>query len=210
MSYEYVFIHNPKTGGDTITALLNIEKTHKHIYLRKDEILNKYSFVFVRHPVTRIISWYNHLLKHLYFEDLETNELNDKSASYKCLKNKYKMGPDKHRILAENNNINDWIKNMLLLNIDEYKDPDWGPLSLQYKYVYDLDCKTQLVTDVYRFENYEEELKKVLVKMEREDLIKNIKVTNNSKQMNEILNLESLDLILNYFKKDFELFDYKI
>lgn len=26
MSYDYVFIHNPKTGGDTITVLLNIEK----------------------------------------------------------------------------------------------------------------------------------------------------------------------------------------
>tara|TARA_B110000444_G_scaffold30109_1_gene25265 strand:- start:541 stop:723 length:183 start_codon:yes stop_codon:yes gene_type:complete len=39
MSYDYVFIHNPKTGGDTITALLNIEKTHTYIYLRKDEIL---------------------------------------------------------------------------------------------------------------------------------------------------------------------------
>lgn len=209
MSYDYVFIHNPKTGGDTITALLNIEKTHTHINLRKDEILNKYSFVFVRHPVTRIISWYNHLLKHLYFKDLETNELNDKSESYKCLKNNYKMGPDKHRILAENNNINDWIK-ILLLNIDEYKDPDWGPLSLQCNYVYDLDYKTQLVTDVYRFENYEEELKKVLVKIEREDLIKHIKVTNNSKQVNEILNKESLDLIYNYFKKDFELFNYKL
>lgn len=111
MSYDYVFIHNPKTGGDTITALLNIEKTHKHIYLRKDKILNKYSFVFVRHPVTRMISWYNHLLKHLYFNNLETNELNDRSESYKCLKKNCKMGPDKHRILAENNDINDWIKN---------------------------------------------------------------------------------------------------
>ena len=209
MSYEYVFIHNPITGGDTITALLNIEKTHKHIYLRKDKILNKYSFVFVRHPVTRMISWYNHLLKHLYFEDLETNELNDRSESYKCLKGNCKMGPDKHRILAENNNINDWIK-IMLLNIDEYKDPDWGPLSLQCNYVYDLDYKTQLVTDVYRFEDYKEELKKALIKIEREDLIKHIKVTNNSKQVNEPLNKESLDLIYNYFKKDFELFDYKI
>lgn len=209
MSYDYVFIHNPKTGGDTVTALLNIEKTHKHIYLRKDKILNKYSFVFVRHPVTRMISWYNHLLKHLYFNNLETNELNDRSESYKCLKKNCKMGPDKHRILAENNDINDWIK-IMLLNIAEYKDPDWGPLSLQCNYVYDLDCKTQLVTDVYRFENYEEELKKALIKIEREDLIKHIRVTNNSKQVNEPLNKESLDLIYNYFKKDFELFDYKI
>lgn len=165
--------------------------------------------MFVRHPVTRIISWYNHLLKHLYFKDLETNELNDKSESYKSLKNNCKMGPDKHRILAENNNINDWIKKMFL-DINKYKDPDWGPLSLQYKYVYDLDCKTQLVTDVYRFENYEKELKKVLKEIEREDVIKDIKITNNSKKVNEILNKESLNLIYNYFKKDFELFDYKI
>jgi len=119
------------------------------------------------------------------------------------------MGPDKHRILAENNNINDWIKKMFL-DINKYKDPDWGPLSLQYKYVYDLDCKTQLVTDVYRFENYEKELKKVLKEIEREDVIKYIKITNNSKKVNEILNKESLNLIYNYFKKDFELFDYKI
>jgi hypothetical protein len=155
-----------------------------------------------------MISWYNHLLKHLYFNNLETNELNDRSESYKCLKNNCKMGPDKHRILAENNNINDWIK-IMLLNIAEYKDPDWGPLSLQCNYVYDLDYKTQLVTDVYRFEDYKE-LKKALIKIEREDLIKHIKVTNNSKQVNEPLNKESLDLIYNYFKKDFELFDYKI
>ena len=80
-------------------------------------------------------------------------------------------------------------------------------IGVHYHY---LDYKTQLVTDVYRFENYEEELKKVLVKIEREDLIKDIKVTNNSKQVNEILNKESLDLIYNYFKKDFELFNYKL
>lgn len=47
MSYNYVFIHNPKTGGDTVTALLNIEKTHKYIYLRKDEILNKESLYLI-------------------------------------------------------------------------------------------------------------------------------------------------------------------
>ena len=46
MSYDYVFIHNPKTGGDNIMALLNIKKTHKHINLRKNEILNEIFFCF--------------------------------------------------------------------------------------------------------------------------------------------------------------------
>ena len=61
---KYIFIHNPKTGGDTITALLKVYK---------------YSCIFVRHPVTKIIYWYNHL------------ELNDRSESYKCLKNASKQ-----------------------------------------------------------------------------------------------------------------------
>ena len=95
-------------------------------------------------------------------------------------------------------------------NINEYNKPDWGPLSLQYKYVFDLDCKTQLVSDVFRFEQYEEELKNLLKKLKKDNLIKNIKQTNHSKKISEKLNSESLKLIYNYFKKDFDLFNYKI
>ena len=71
------------------------------------------------------------------------------------------MGPDEHRILAENNDINNWIK-IMFSNINKYNKPHWGPLSFQYNYVFDLDCRTQLVSDVFRFEQYEEEVKKLL------------------------------------------------
>lgn len=40
------------------------------------------------------------------------------------------MGPQKHRILAENNDINNWIK-IMFSNINEYNKPNWGPLSFQ-------------------------------------------------------------------------------
>jgi hypothetical protein len=209
MNNKYKFIHNPKTGGETIETLLNIPKNHSYVYLRKKEIKDKYSFTFVRHPFSRIVSWYNHLRKHLYFKDLETNELNNNSPCYKILKNNGKMGPQKHRILAENNDINNWIK-IMFSNINEYNKPDWGPLSFQYKYVFDLDCKTQLVSDVFRFEEYEEEVKKLLKKLKKDNLIKNIKQTNHSKKLSQKLNSESLKLIYNYFKKDFDLFNYKI
>ena len=119
------------------------------------------------------------------------------------------MGPSKHRILAENNDINIWIK-IMLSSVNEYNKPEWGPLSLQYKYVFDRDCKTQLVSDVFRFEQYEEELKKLLKKLKKEHLIKDIKQTNHSKIMSEKLNSESLELIYNYYKKDFDLLNYKI
>jgi hypothetical protein len=209
MNNEYKFIHNPKTGGETIETLLNLRKNHSYVYLRKNEIKDKYSFTFVRHPVSRIVSWYNHLLKHLYFRELETNELNNNSKCYKILKKKKKMNPTKHRILAQNNDINNWIK-IMFLNINEYNKPDWGPLSFQYKFVFDLDCKTQLVSDVFRFEQYEEEVKKLLKKLKKDYLIKNIQKTNHSKNKSEKLNSESLKLIYNYFKKDFDLFNYKI
>lgn len=209
MNNEYIFIHNPKTGGETIEILLNIKKNHNHIYLRKNEIKDKYSFTFVRHPVSRIVSWYNHLLKHVYFTELKTNVLNNNSQCYKALKNNKKMGPEKHRILAENNDINNWIK-IMFSNINEYNKPDHGPLSFQYNFVYDLDCETQLVTDVFRFEQYEEELKILLKKLKKDCLIKDIKPTNYSKKKSEKLNSESLKLIHNYFKKDFDLFNYKL
>lgn len=50
------------------------------------------------------------------------------------------------------------------------------------KYVFDLDCKTQLVSDVFRFEQYEEKVKKLLKKLKYDNLIKNIKQTNHSKK----------------------------
>tara|TARA_B100001250_G_scaffold411534_1_gene440431 strand:+ start:62 stop:718 length:657 start_codon:yes stop_codon:yes gene_type:complete len=206
---QYKFIHNPKTGGETIETLLNLSKDHRPVYSRKNEIKDEYSFTFVRHPVSRIVSWYNHLLKHRYFRDLETNELNNKSESHNHLLLRRRMGPPQHRTLAENNDINNWIK-IMFSNINKYNEPYWGPLSLQYKYVFDLDCKTQLVSDVFRFEQYEEELKKLLKKLKKDDLIKNIKQTNHSKNQSQKLNSESLNLIYNYFKKDFDLFNYKI
>tara|TARA_Y100000816_G_scaffold240990_1_gene187720 strand:- start:237 stop:875 length:639 start_codon:yes stop_codon:yes gene_type:complete len=209
MKTDFIFIHNPKTGGETIETLLKIKKNHYYIYKRKNEIKNNYSFTFVRHPITRIISWYNHLLKHLYFTELKTNVLNDKSQCYKALKKNGKMGPEKHRILAENNDINNWIK-IMFSNINEYNKPDHGPLSLQYLFVYDLDCKTQLVTEFFKFENYHEELIKLLKKLKKDYLIKDIQETNKSIKKSDELTQESLDLIYNYFKKDFDLFNYNI
>ena len=137
---NYVFLHNPKTGGETIDILLDLQKDHRKAYERKKEINQNYSFVFVRHPVTRLVSWYYHLLKHRYIDQIENNQLNNKSLSYNILKKggkKNKMGPNFHRILAENKNLNDWIQ-IMIKNSDKYSkrnDGAGGPLSFQYSYV---------------------------------------------------------------------------
>jgi len=205
---NFIFIHNPKTGGETIETLLKHRKNHSYAYELKDKIKNKYSFVFVRHPVTRIISWYNHLLKHRYYKDIENNKLNNSSTCYDKLKKSHKMGPRVHRQIAEKNNINDWIK-IMLNDVDTYNKPQWGPLSHQYLYVYDTDGKTKLVSEFFKFENYQEELIKIFKKLKKEELIKSIDKTNHSKKINDKLTSESIELIYNYFEKDFELFNYK-
>lgn len=209
MSSNFTFIHNPKTGGETIQALLKINKNHSYAHKRKHELENKYSFTFVRHPVTRIISYYNHLLKHIYFNEIETNELNDKTWCYSFLSNHGKMGPAKHRVLAEQHDINSWIK-IMLENVDEYLEPEYSPLTHQYLYAYDLDGKTQLVTDILKFENYQDELTNLLKKLKKEHLIQDIRKTNHSLSKNDKLTQESLDLLYNYFQKDFDLFNYDV
>lgn len=207
---EIVFIHNPKTGGETVEILLNIKKNHNYAFKRVNELIfSKYSFVFVRHPVSRIISWYNHLLKHQYVHKIQSNELNDRSECYILLKNNIeKMGPHIHRELAENNDINDWIK-IMLNNIDIYGNPDWGPLSFQYKYIYDDKLKNILVKDVFKFENYRDNLIKILKKINKPHLIKDVQKTNMSHKINTKLNSDSIELIYNYFRKDYELFNYE-
>lgn len=204
---EYAFIHNPKTGGETIEILLNIKKNHDYPSNRND-LQNKFSFVFVRNPITRLISWYNHLRKGLYFKDIQTNNLNNRSECYNLLKKKIKLGPEKHRILAENNNIDEWIR-IILTNKEYYSEPCWGPLSYQYNYVFD-NNGTQLVNKICKFENYKNELTEVLIKLNKNDKINQIEKTNHSINKSNRLQNDTIELIYEYFKKDFIAFDYTI
>lgn len=204
---DWIFIHNPRTGGETIRTLLHKFK-NKHIKASQiKNIKEKYSFAFVRHPISRIISWYNHLLKHEYFNKIENNSLNDKSLCYNLLKGEIKMLPKTERELAEKYDINKWIK--ILLKKPELFNANYGPLSLQYSYIYSKTGE-KLVTDVYKFENYTENLKIILKKIGKEELISNIEKTNHSIKKNCELTEESKKLIYDYFKKDFELFNYNL
>ena len=57
---EAVFIHIPKTGGKTVRALWGGDiKAQVSKGVMPDEWKDKYTFAFVRHPQTRLISAYN-------------------------------------------------------------------------------------------------------------------------------------------------------
>ena len=67
--YKWVFVHIPKTGGSSISHILNkIEgtesiKTHGSILEVKDNISDYYKFTIVRNPYTRFMSEYFHQIR---------------------------------------------------------------------------------------------------------------------------------------------------
>lgn len=205
----FKFIHISKTGGETIDVLLNLDKDHT---MAKDvlNIGNYYSFCFVRNPYTRLYSWYHHLRKHLNFPELtkRTNNLNNKSICYNMLKSGMKLGPVEHRELAEKLNFNDWVK--IILTDKKYLEPWWGPCGKQCDYIYDCNGR-QLVNDVYKFENYTSNLRTVLIKIGRSDLISQINITNYNcypQKCEDAYTNETKKLVYEYFKSDFTLFGY--
>ena len=193
---DFIFLHNPKTGGETINELLKIKKNHNLASHRKENFKDKYSFTFVRHPISRMISWYDHLIKESYFKEIEHSTLSKKTPCYEMLTRGIKLEPHPHRILAENNDINSWIK-IMLNNPEKYAEPFWGPLSHQHLYTHEIyksngfKIPIQLVTDIYFFEDYHEQLKKLFEKIDREDLIPKIEITNKSLRKNTEINEES-------------------
>ena len=210
---HFTFIHNPRTGGETIETLLNIDyQHHKHRTIFNENIdLDGFTFVFVRDPIDRLCSWYHHLRKHLYTEKYfqRSNKLNDISECYSRLRADKKkwIQPDKHRTLAEANTFNSWVK-IMLKDIDLYADTA-GPLGLQYNYVYNKPWETG-VNKVARFENYTDELSTILSTLGKSNIIKSIEKTNYSIRDDIFLDGSTCDSIFKYFYNDYTLLEYKM
>jgi len=67
--YKWVFVHIPKTGGSSISHILNQVdgteslQTHGSILEVKDNISDYFKFTIVRNPFTRFISEYFHQIR---------------------------------------------------------------------------------------------------------------------------------------------------
>lgn len=205
----FKFVHVPKTGGETIITLLGLPKIHiKAIDI--PDISNYYSFCFVRNPYSKLYSWYHHLRKHLIFDVLEmtTNELNNQTPCYHLLKLGERMEPRIHRELAEKLPFNEWAN--IILTDKQYKEPYWGPCGNQYDFIYDNNDK-KLVNDIFKFENYNEDIITLFKKLNKDNLIDKVNITNFNfygTPWRDAYTSHTKRLTYQYFAKDFTTFGY--
>jgi hypothetical protein len=191
-----LFLHIPKTAGTSIQHAIQTKygypkwmRYHSRLsstleICKMYSYIPDYSFTVVRDPYDRLVSLFTHTKKQ-YKEDPISFFLNESSGN--------KNNPNYEAYLEfMKTDFNSWIKSTFS------KKTEFVDLKLMPQSEY-IDCDYDI--DIFKFEELykvEEKLKVTLPKL-NENLKPNIAWTDESKQ-----------IVQNYFKEDFERFDYPI
>lgn len=203
-----VFISIPKCATKTILKMYDLgrnrdndsdENNHYIIYEnhqrlaileKKYDLSDKFIFTFVRHPYSRIKSWFNYHKYDPIFKNIS---------------------------LYQNTNLNDWVKNGCKTHWRKQNMTDWmkeekSPL-LQYNFI---EGNTH-IDYIGKIENFEEDNKNIISKLNKlfsenniPKYIKYSKIKKNESNADkdEELTTESKEIIYKLFKKDFDYFNY--
>jgi chondroitin 4-sulfotransferase 11 len=190
-----LFIHIPKNAGTTVGKILGIENP-SHIKA-KEIIFNKgikffnsfFSVAVIRNPIERFISLYNYArLEVSYYHNNINPNLSrfGKHLDYELLKN-----------ATINECVNYLIEGKLI------HDLTWNQWEPQYTWV--CDTKNNIIVNkLYSIDD----LNEFIIDIGRENLYKkNIPFLNSSKEnsLEENLNRKSMGILIEFYKKDFEL-----
>ena len=186
-----IFIHIPKTAGSSIETYCQCNfgvhtiwgKRHKNIEEYKKNFFKEYNsyrkFTVVRNPYDRIISWYFFLKQTI---DIELD-----------IKKKIKMENDFV------NTVEDWIK-------DPYGNKFTCKRVKKKHYILDTQCSfIDETVDILKFENLNKELNKFFNKEIKLPTINK----SNHKHYLKYYNQETLDIVYERYKEDFERLNYK-
>lgn len=207
-----LFIHIPKTGGTCIDT--QICKSHKrtlYTIFRNDLLPEPYKNISLQHQFyttiyenrtildinfdkikifTIVRNPYDRIISDLFW--LGCNFGNGRFKEFKVMKNK-KINPEQ---------VYNLIKNIYINNnkLDNHNQP-------QYKFITDKNCN--LIPNIKIFKT--EQLNKSNHNI-NQFLGFNIHIGRNNvnKDYSRYLNKKSISLINDFYKKDFELFDYKM
>lgn len=182
--YKALFTHIDKTGGSSITSMLNNGGREETKYKHKPmadmiDSSNKdyFKFAFVRNPYERILSKYYHDVKI--------------------------ARPEKPGSTRNTTNFREWV--------NRHKNGLRKFLRPQYEYLHDKSGK--LLPDfVGKFENFEKDLLYVKEKLGLKSEILHKNQNPIKKDVNTMLdyNRESLDVVNKLYSKDFKAFNYEM
>lgn len=197
---KIIFIHIPKNAGTSVARSLGFENTThaKSWEIQRDYgkryLKDKFVFAIVRNPIDRFLSLYNYSRMEIsdYHNNLEPeNSIYGKHFDFEILKNSS---------LKECANL---LKKGLLKH-----DANWNHWEPQYTWIYDKWKENILVDKVYNFENlknFETDF------LNRFGISLNIKKSNVSAKIKlNIIDEEVIDILKDYYKEDFELFNYNL
>lgn len=187
ISHEHkaIFVHIPKTGGQSVSKMLGIkkgvdnyynydsgeERTHFTVHMMPK--LDYYKFAFVRNPYTRIISEYQHRMKNINVFHEPTNYKTN--FVHYC------------RMLSHR-----WDK---IESVDHFRKSHVIP---QHMFVNNS-------VETYRFEDFENECKRLC---DRLGIVRKVPKTNASEYTCEHTE-ETIEITNRLYRKDFERFGYE-
>lgn len=195
-----IFIHIPKNGGTSIGKVLGINNpSHIKAYeIEKrrgiDFLKNNFTFSVVRNPYARFLSLYNYsrLEVSLYHNNLHPEKSRfGKHLDYETLKGA--SIKDCAHLLKEGRLKHDRAWN------------HWDP---QYTWLYDRTGVNCLVKKTYRLENLDRlrlDLNDNSYKIKR---FPNLNSSNNT-DWETYIDSETKEIIMDYYRKDFEIFNYQ-
>lgn len=200
-SDKFLFIHIPKNAGTSIASGLGFEVTShiKAFEIKKrygaDYLNKRFSFSIIRNPIDRFISLYNYSRMEISYYH---NNLNPSKSFY---------GKHLDYEILKNASL---FECALLLKQGKLKhDNSWNHWQPQYTWLFDELGNIKLVDKIYRIDN--------LIELE-EDLFNlhnykvNFKTLNKSNNYvdRNLISPKTLEILFEYYKKDFELLNFSI
>lgn len=170
---DFIFIHIPKTGGESVWKALGKRKEHVRAIDWKNDT---FKFCFVRNPWTRLASLYK----------------------YRCRNPGMYWGIDPFIKKGFESWITEWsAKEPFVKGRAEGTRPQWDWIS---------DGEKIIVDFIGRFENLEEDWKKVSSTLSINTPLPHLNKSANTKPIHT---KETIQIISNYCKKEIELFEYE-
>ena len=194
---KFIFIHIPKTAGNSIEEYFNIQK-QENLWSKERYTINGIKYtpqhytcsILKDHPQTK--DYFND-----YFKFAFVRNPYDRLLSHFIWRNEYYP---EHWNDASPNYFSKWL-DTLNINIDH--------LLPQYDFIYQNNkC---LIDFIGRFENLDKDFALLLNKLNIHNNKKLAKTNQINKKFNkaEYLNKNNKEKIYYYYKKDFDAFEYK-